>query len=200
MRFSARRSKYLICQGLVLYGVGIGNFPVGRACPRAGSLPASEHAHTILYPMFGLALCCTYRVANPLRSAPRIPFLLPRHARCRIARPHSHCATRRLARRPIASQKPFPRELDLPCSLSSLEAALGHAYPLAVRQLELVLDAREGTRAVVGVVHARCGRRLVNGSVPASPSQTLAPPILHTQRVRTQIPVAVGLLDVAAVP
>lgn len=52
------------------------------------------------------------------------------------------------------SQQPLPRQLDLPSRLTGLEAALGHTDAVAFSQLELVLVARPGARAVVREVHA----------------------------------------------
>lgn len=53
------------------------------------------------------------------------------------------------------SQKPLPRQLDLPSRLPGLEASSRDADALPIRQLELVLVTGPWAGAVVWKMHAR---------------------------------------------
>lgn len=56
--------------------------------------------------------------------------------------------------KPTCSQKPLPRQLDLPSCLPSLEPSPRNADALTVRQLKFVLMAGPCAGAVVWEVHA----------------------------------------------
>lgn len=57
------------------------------------------------------------------------------------------------------SQKPLPRQLDLPPGLPGRPPAFADAHHAALAQLDLVLDGGEGARAVVREMDARERRR-----------------------------------------
>ena len=54
----------------------------------------------------------------------------------------------------IFSQQPLPRQLYLPRRLTSLPSALGHTDLAPVPKLELILDVREGTGAMMWEMYA----------------------------------------------
>lgn len=57
-------------------------------------------------------------------------------------------------------QHPLPRKLNLARRLAVLEPAARHTEPVALGQLDLVLDARERARAVMREMDAGCKERL----------------------------------------